>query len=637
MTSLRIIIVNYNVRHFLAKCLDSIMSSDLGAYKIEVYVVDNNSVDGSQSFIKENYPWVTFIENKENVGFAVANNQALEEASTDYVLLLNPDTILAKDTLRKSIESLELDSKIGALGVKMVDGRGEFLPESKRAIPTAWNSFCKLSGLSSLFPKSRWFSGYNLGYLAENENNNVDVLCGAYMMMPTKVIEEVGALDERFFMYAEDIDLSKRIKEAGYKVFYLSDTQIIHYKGESTKKASANYVKVFYGAMYQYVEKHYSEGGQYFRTFLKLGIIVRAFISLLKRWILPWVFPIIDTVIMFVFLSLFKDWWASFYFENPNYYENSYINYNLIMYSILWVLSLKFVGWYKKLVGAIGAVGGIFLGTLIILSLYALIPEMYRSSRTIILIGSGISLTTVLVTRWLAHRLKIIKTINEKDKRVLLVTSKANIDKFSENYKSNKVLGTINPISGESDSFYLNNLDNLKFVCRDLKVDEIAFNIDDLAMEKAIKIMEELPSDISFKIGGGSHIGLIGSKTNNSDLYSLEVKYNIQNMVGIRSKRIVDILFSLGFFVLSPLRLLFKQKIDFVKDGFHLLIGSKTLIGYAGELSDYEYLPKIKSGVFHLRKGLNSEVTIRDVNFNYAKNYSALMDLRIIKYILVNS
>jgi GT2 family glycosyltransferase len=226
----------------------------------EIIVIDNNSQDGSVDFFKDRFPEVVFKWSESNTGFAKANNQALEMAKGDYILFLNPDTILSEDCLEKSISFIRSKNDEIALGIKMLDGSGQFLKESKRSFPSPATSFYKLSGLAKLFPRSTVFSKYHLGNLNENETHEVDVLAGAFMLIPKKILNETGGFDEQFFMYGEDIDLSYRIQKAGYKNFYFAGSQIIHFKGESTKKGSLNYVKMFYNAMSLFVKKHY--GGQ---------------------------------------------------------------------------------------------------------------------------------------------------------------------------------------------------------------------------------------------------------------------------------------------------------------------------------------------------------------------------------------
>ncbi|MFY8185415.1 MAG: glycosyltransferase family 2 protein, partial [Bacteroidia bacterium] len=231
MFDLSVIIVNYNVKHFVEQCLYSVMNASKNC-KLEVFVVDNNSVDGSVELIREKFPNVTLIANKDNVGFSKANNQAIRIAKGSYVVLLNPDTVVEEDTFEKTIAFMDAHPEAGGLGVKMLDGKGNFLLESKRGLPTPSVAFYKIFGLSALFPKSKVFGKYHLGYLDKEQTHEVDVLSGAFMLMRKETLDNVGLLDEEFFMYGEDIDLSYRIILGGYKNYYYSGTRIIHYKGE---------------------------------------------------------------------------------------------------------------------------------------------------------------------------------------------------------------------------------------------------------------------------------------------------------------------------------------------------------------------------------------------------------------------
>jgi GT2 family glycosyltransferase len=256
--TLSIIIVNYNVKKLLEACLYSVEKAIQGV-DAEVLIVDNASSDDSVAHLRSLFPSYRLIENTSNKGFAKANNQGLSFASGKYVLFLNPDTVVPPDCIRKCIDFLHSHPLAGALGVKMFNGNGKFLPESKRGFPSPLVSFWKLAGISRIFPRSEFFSKYYMGHLDENATHEVDVLSGAFMMVKKEVLDKIGGFDERFFMYAEDIDLSYRIQKAGYKNYYLAETSILHYKGGSTKK-NATYVRHFYRAMSQFVKKHYGAG-----------------------------------------------------------------------------------------------------------------------------------------------------------------------------------------------------------------------------------------------------------------------------------------------------------------------------------------------------------------------------------------
>ncbi len=266
---LSIIIVNYNVKYFLQQCLNSILDSNI-AFTFEIIIIDNNSTDGSIEYLKNKFKQtnIHFLENKTNPGFSKANNQGIRFAGGEYILLLNPDTVVGENVLSNVCHFIDDNPTSGAIGVKMINGAGQFLPESKRGFPSPWASFCKMFGLASIFPKSPLFGAYNLLYLDEDKIHQVPILAGAFMMIRKKALDKAGVLDEAFFMYGEDIDLSYRIEKAGYKNYYLPE-RIIHYKGESTNKGNIKYMDAFYGAMRIFYKKYYPH--HKFFSFLVLG------------------------------------------------------------------------------------------------------------------------------------------------------------------------------------------------------------------------------------------------------------------------------------------------------------------------------------------------------------------------------
>ena len=281
---LSIIIVNYNVKYFLEQCLDSVLLAAKNT-EAEIIVVDNCSFDGSVEYLKSRFPTVLFIENQENVGFSRANNQAIAQARGEFVLLLNPDTVIGENALANVCRFLDEHPQAGAVGVKMLDGYGQFLPESKRGFPSLWHSFCKMSGLSGLFPCLKLFGGYQLKYLDNNAVHAVDILAGAFMMVRKEAIEKAGVLDERFFMYGEDIDWSYRIILSGYTNYYYPEP-IIHYKGESTKK-NIKYVNRFYEAMLLFFNKYYPNSNHFFKLAIRLAIIGCGIVSAFQKIIKP--------------------------------------------------------------------------------------------------------------------------------------------------------------------------------------------------------------------------------------------------------------------------------------------------------------------------------------------------------------
>ncbi|HMU02401.1 MAG TPA: glycosyltransferase, partial [Saprospiraceae bacterium] len=519
-----IVIVNYNVRHFLIQCIQSIKNSRLSGLSVEVWVVDNASVDGSVQLLQKDFPEINLIANEQNKGFSTANNQAIKNLDSTYTLLLNPDTILEEDTLKMCFDFMESKTETGALGVRMIDGSGKFLPESKRKVPDLWNSFCKLSFLSDVFPTSKLFSGYNLGYLPEHQTNEIEVLCGAFMFIRSSVLDEIGMLDEAFFMYGEDIDLSYRIIQAGHKIYYYPETSIIHYKGESTKKSSLNYVRTFYGAMHIYVNKHYSKGNaDVFSFLIKLAISFRAFMSISSRVVSNWLLPVLDVMFIWILLSQAKYLWASYYFDNVQYYDNTNIDLLLLVYGIVWAFCLWLAGHYDRVKSFFKTLSGVASGTAIILVCYALLPENLRTSRVLILLGT----ISMIVISFLTSFIKsLITNRSEKGdvnitKNLVIVAEKESAEKLLLTIKNANVnfenVYVVTPNKADlDDAYYTNTITYLPKVVNDLKIDEVIFSNENMTMKEIIKSMTTLDRSVSFKIGGDDSLSIIGSNSRNS-------------------------------------------------------------------------------------------------------------------------
>ena len=274
---LSVVIVNYNVKHFLEQCLNSLEQAAAGIDH-EIIVVDNASTDDSTEYITSRFPNIKWMACRENNGFSKGNNIAIAQAKGEYILLLNPDTIVTKEAITGCVEFMDTHADAGACGVYMLRTDGTFAPESRRALPTPFVAFCKMSGLSKLFPKSRTFGRYYMQYLDKEEINPIEIISGAYMMLRHSTIEKTGMLDETFFMYGEDIDLSYRILKDGYKNYYLP-LRILHYKGESTNKSTYRYVHTFYRAMQLFFKKHYSHYSMLVSLPINMAIWTRAMLA----------------------------------------------------------------------------------------------------------------------------------------------------------------------------------------------------------------------------------------------------------------------------------------------------------------------------------------------------------------------
>ena len=647
---LSIIIVNYNVKYFLEQALLSIRKASINISS-EIFVVDNNSSDDSVQMVLEKFPEVQLIQNSSNPGFSIANNQAIRNAKGEYLLLLNPDTVVEEDTFQKCIAFMDAYPDAGGLGVKMLDGSGNFLPESKRGFPSPFVAFCKTFGLSSIFPKSRIFNRYHLGFLDKNTNHEIDVLAGAFMVLRKSVLDEIGLLDENFFMYGEDIDLSFRITKAGYKNYYFAKTNIIHYKGESTKKGSLNYVKVFYNAMIIFARKHFTgEKARLYIFLLHLAIYFRAFITLLKNVFKKIYLPLLDAGLMLGGLFLLKDFWAAIYYDDPNYYKSAYLWFNFPLYITIWLSAIYFSGGYDEKYNIRRLVRGVIFGSIVLAAVYGFLDLKYRPSRALIVMGATWTLFSTIFLRMVLHffEYKNFNLGREGQHNLVIVGSSVESERVNELLLKAKVqknlIGTVAPAENEDENRFLGNLNRLDEVVHIFKIDEIIFCSKDISTMKIIQWMTRLGPDMEYKIVPEGSQSIIGSSSKNEtgELYTVDTRFQISQFMNRRNKRLLDILLSLSFIPLFPLLFFFiKKKIGFIKNIVKVLLGEKTWVGYKNQ-NPYNLpegqagndLPKIRNGVLSPADALKikelNEPTIQRLNFLYAKNYSALEDLVIM-------
>lgn len=587
---LSVIIVNYNVAHFLEQALNSVFKA-LKNVDGEVFVVDNNSVDSSVAMVQAKFPQVHLIANKENVGFSKANNQAIRLSQGEYVLLLNPDTVVEEDTFEKCIRFMDETPDAGGLGVKMVNGKGEFLPESKRGIPLPSVAFYKLFGLSKLFPKSQRFGAYHLTYLDENEIHSVEVLAGAFMLLRKSVLDQIGLLDEDYFMYGEDIDLSYRILKGGYKNYYFPETRIIHYKGESTKTGSLNYVHVFYKAMQIFAQKHFSQkNARLFNTLINCAIWFRASLAALKRIFSRLLLPLIDFVFIYAGVFVLSQYWDHNILAARNSSFPDYYYYIIIpIYILVWLLSMAFCKGYRKPARLSNVNKGIFIGTVAILLVYALLPETLRFSRAVVLMGTMWTVIIVNLIRYVmgrlhlrggglttdsGRRLAVVGTTEEAERvlglvRMMEVKSDfaAIITLEKENNPASTVIGHLSQMSDLIPLYHLN---------------EIIFCSRDMAADRIIDWMCQLRTfQLEYKIAPEDSLAVIGSDSifASDDIYTIPVHAIVQKE-NLRHKRLFDMGMSLCLLLLLPIDIWFvESKGGFVRNIFSVLSGKKSWVG----------------------------------------------------------
>ena len=639
---LSIIIVNYNVRYFLEQALLSVQKASQNI-TTEVFVVDNNSVDDSVQMVANKFPDVHLIVNKDNPGFSKANNQAIRQAKGAYILLLNPDTLVEEDTFEKCVAFMDEHPQAGGLGVKMIDGSGNFLPESKRGLPTPMTAFYKTFGLSKLLPKSPTFNRYHLGHLDQNQTHEVDVLAGAFMLMRKTVLDKVGLLDESFFMYGEDIDLSYRIQKGGYKNFYFADTTIIHYKGESTKKVSINYVKVFYNAMIIFAKKHFQgTQGSLFVWLLQFAIYFRALLTLINNFSKKLYLPLLDALLIFGGMYWLKDFWATSYFDDPNYYKPSFLYFNVPLYISIWLGSVYFHGGYDERKSIRKLIKGITFGSILLAAIYGFLPSAYRTSRMLLLLGAVWAMISTFVLRATLHfiQYKNLKVGQNPAKNLIIVGEKKEGERALELLNQAKIaqnfIGFVAPEPAK-DSAYLSHLNNLKEVVNIYKINEVIFCSKDIAAQSIMHWMTQLGNKIAYRIVPKETASIIGSNSKNTpgELYTVDIRYKITDTVQRRSKRLVDMVCAFLLWLTYPIAFWFvKEKYSFLKNTVQVFLGRKSWVGYYTTNQIVSDLPKIRQGVLSPLDGFDYQnletATIQRLNFLYARDYEWGKDLELI-------
>jgi O-antigen biosynthesis protein len=641
---LSVIIVNYNVKYFLEQCLKSVYISG-NNIEMEVFVVDNNSVDGSVEMVREKFPNVILIANKENTGFSRANNQAINLAVGEYILLLNPDTVVEDDTFEKVVGFMDKTPDAGGLGVKMIDGQGIFLPESKRGLPTPTVAFYKVFGLSALFPRSKTFGKYHLGFLNSEKIHSVDILSGAFMLLRKTVLDKTGNLDETFFMYGEDIDLSYRILQQGYKNYYFPETRIIHYKGESTKKSSINYVFVFYNAMIIFARKHFSkQNARMFSFMINIAIYFRAFLAILNRFFHRIITPLIDAAIIFAGFVYIKDYWELHVLNyDQNYYPPEFLTYFLPSYILVWLFSVYINGGYDKPTKLFRIVRGIGLGTVIILVIYALLPISMRFSRALILLGSLWALSSMLVLRILGHviRYRNINIGSQLNKRIAIIGKGAEPERVALMLRqsgSNAFIGLISTEKHQSIHMgYLGNLDQLNEIIEVYNINELIFCASEISSQDIISHMSGLKDKpVNFKIAPPESLFIIGSNSIDTfgDFYTVDVNA-INKTANKRNKRLFDLLASAILLMSIPLSIFYvKNPLGMLKNILSVVFNQKTWVGYNPD-ADNSQLPSLKKSVLNPSDMFTEKKLDRSTLFNlntlYAKDFRLENDFRIIR------
>ncbi len=647
---LSVVIVNYNVKYFLELCLSSVyrsvrkLAGEYYPFCAEIWVVDNNSTDGSIDMVRAKFPEVRIIANTQNKGFSFANNQAINQTEAEYILLLNPDTVVGENSFASMLHFMDEHPEAGGLGIKMIDGKGNFLPESKRGLPTPEVAFYKVSGLSALFPKTKIFGRYHLGFLSKNKDHKIEVLSGAAMLLRKSALAVSGNLDEDFFMYGEDIDLSYRITKAGFKNYYYAGTSIIHYKGESTKKSSINYVFVFYKAMIIFARKHFAKkNANLFAFLINFAVYLRAGAALVYRLVKMLLLPIADGLVLYgVMLLLVSYWEHTIKYIHGGKYPPELTDIFIPVYIVCWVMGLFFAKGYQKPYFGRKLIIGPIWGGLIISLIYAFLDERYRNTRAIIILGTALAVIVFsinrIVLRFIKNRKNFIADANAV-KKILIVGNADEAGRISglmdkAEIKYNNI-GLVSPGEKETGNA-IGTISGLEKLIRIYKIDEVIFCARDIPYQLIISEMEQLhKAGVSFKIVSEDSDFIIGSnsKNENGDFYARnEELLAIEKRDSRLNKRGFDIAFGFALLITLPFNIWFvKQPSRYIRNIFMVLSGKYSWVGYSNEQAK---LPPIKKGVFSPADELKIDdldtKTIDRLDYLYAKDYTIFKDLSVV-------
>jgi len=681
---LSVIIVSYNVKTYLEQALGSILKA-LEGIEAEILVVDNGSGDGSPAVVRDRFPQVRLIENRENVGFAQANNQALRISSGRAVCLINPDTIVQEDTFRICLAYLDAHASVGAVGCKILNPDGTLQLACRRSFPTPAIALAKVTGLARLFPQSRIFGRYNLTYLDPEETADVEALSGSFMMVRRATIDQVGLLDEAFFLYGEDLDWCYRIRQGGWTIVYLPDTQMVHFKGRSTIEAPFDSLRVFYGAMALFVKKHFNKGWAFLpRWFLLAGIRLRASLSYIGRLSRRLAVPLLDLICLQIGLILS----LVFRFGHLSFWGN----YSVVngAYSAIWLGCLGSMGLYRPGVfstsRAFAAAG---VGLVVNASLTFFLPQ-YAFSRQVVLVAGCVN--AILLGGWrLAVRVashmtwipfvgKIGKTLVRR--RVLIVgcdqTACLMAEKLNERIDgTSEVIGLVGMeeqdlMQSRNDPVHvLGVFSDLKRLIVTHRIHEVIFSPESISYEKALSIVASNQHfRIDFKMAP-CEADVLMAQTNLDalgDVPLIDLAYRIRTGVNPLIKRLMDLTVSvliLPVWVPSLLFSMLHPRIRFhrisIADGlggelgvleirksgeqvsgwfslvplfWFVITGKMSLVGTRRTLScaisNHGYKPGLTSLAEVSRRKELDPKEINRYTLYYLKNYTPLLDMEIL-------
>ncbi|MEM1041559.1 MAG: glycosyltransferase [Bacteroidota bacterium] len=650
-----VVIVNYNVREFLEQALGSVERAS-ASLSVETFVVDNNSVDGSVAMVRERFPGVRVVANEENVGFARANNQAIREAKGRYLLILNPDTLVQEDTLRSLVAFMDAHPEAGAAGCRILNPDGTSAPESRRAFPTPSVALYRMLGLSRLFPKSRTFGRYNMTYLPIDEVCEVDALSGSCMMVRRAALYEHAALsgdgapgsgaglfDEEFFMYGEDLDWCFRIQQAGWKIYYTPDTQIIHYKGECTRKGELRYVRLFYGAMLKFTEKHFA--GSHSRALASVirgGILARAGMSMAAKALAALAVPVLDFGLALLVGMVVALGWSA---QQGIAFDGLYYTALVPAYALAAVLGIAAGGGYRRgrrypLRPVLSGIGVAFLAV----TTFSFFVKSVAFSRATILLG--FFLVAVLLTAW---RL-VANRRQHGNRRALLVGSAGEAGRLRGLLARRidppvRLVGFVGAAEQAAGVERLGAVRHLRDLVRLREIDDVIFAADSLtntAILQHMRRLRDLP--VQFKILTQGQDRIIGKAS--IDDFSTPLREAERFVAPLRSplaRRAVEMPVALLGALLHPL---IRLGVRFRPHGRlrrlaaatarmpSVLAGRRALIGYDAAQAHPPKAWGLRPGVVSILDTLVAPpediVEAHRAYWFYARNQSAALDFEIL-------
>ena len=604
--------------------------------EMECFVIDNGSTDGSLAYLQPLFPSIRFIANENNPGFAKGNNQVLPLCTGEYVLFLNPDTLVPEDAFRSCLSYIKTQPAAGALGVRMVDGKGRFLPESKRSFPSPLTAFFKLTGLAAVFPRSGLFNRYALGNLDEHANHKVAVLAGACLLVKRELLLQLQGFDESYFLYGEDIDLSYRIRQAGYENHYFAGTTILHFKGESAGSNSLRHVKYFYEAMQVFVRKHYrGSGGKLLVLFLQVAIVLRGLLSAANRLVKPFLWPLADLCTVWISLLSLRFFWVQ-QFRNGKDFGVELLDYGLPLFSLLFVSAAAFAGLYDLRRRISQLLSSLLFAMISLLALYSLLPESLRFSRGVILWGSLLAVAIMLLLRRIFQQ----PGQNSEENATMVVASAGDYHRLLPLLQKEMIdewlLGRLSPQAGDKDAIAA--LAALPILSTQLGIQRVIFCIGDLRLQEVLPVMQacrKQPLRFLFHECGSN--SMVGSQTGapGTSIITPVVSYAIAQPYQRRMKRLVDLAIAILFLLTLPLHLFLQPRLGaFLQNIFLVLAGKRTWVGYASAVNR---LPAIKAGVvtFLGKHNVLSPEAQEQADRRYAKQYDWWDDARtVIRYYL---